>query len=200
MSTTKKNDPHPTGAQAEEHIDPHTSEKVAPMAAAATSGAGHKRTIMIALDTSPYSEQAFQWALNNLVSKTGQDLVVLVTVREPVLVPGAYGYMDFGDYIAEAEEQSRLRAHALIKKYGQQLLKHFGLDSATTQNGLTVKGIVMRGDPRDELVRKAHELNATALVLGSRGLGTFKRAFLGSVSDYLAHHSQVPVVIVKGKD
>jgi hypothetical protein len=27
--------------------------------------------------------------------------------------------MDFGDYIAEAEEQSRLKAHALIKKYGQ---------------------------------------------------------------------------------
>jgi hypothetical protein len=31
----------------------------------------------------------------------------------------ATGYMDFGDYIAEAEEQSRLKAHALIKKYGQ---------------------------------------------------------------------------------
>lgn len=63
----------------------------------------------------------------------------------------------------------------------------------------------MRGDPRDEIVRKAHELNATAVVLGSRGMGAFKRTFIGSVSDYIVHHSEVPVVIVKhpqhsGKD
>lgn len=55
-------------------------------------------------------------------------------------------------------------------------------------------------DPRDELVRKAHELNAAALVMGSRGLGAFKRAFLGSVSDYIVHHSEVPVIIVKGDE
>lgn len=47
--------------------------------------------------------------------------------------------MDFGDYIAEAEEQARLKAHALIKKYGQKLLKHFGLPSASSPNAkLTV--------------------------------------------------------------
>jgi len=33
----------------------------------------------------------------------------------------------------------------------------------------------MRGDARDELVRKVDELNAEALVIGSRGLGVFKR-------------------------
>jgi nucleotide-binding universal stress UspA family protein len=43
----------------------------------------------------------------------------------------------------------------------------------------------MRGDPRDELVRKADELQAAALIVGSRGLGAFKRAFLGSCSDYI---------------
>lgn len=106
--------------------------------------------------------------------------------------------MDFGDYLAEAEEQTRLRSHALIKKYGQLLLKHFNLSTASGPDAkLTVKGIVMRGDPRDELVRKATELNANALIIGSRGLGAFKRAFLGSVSDYIVHHSQVPVVVVK---
>jgi nucleotide-binding universal stress UspA family protein len=43
-------------------------------------------------------------------------------------------------------------------------------------------------------------LNAAALVMGSRGLGAFKRAFLGSVSDYIVHHSEVPVIIVKGDE
>ena len=50
---------------------------------------------------------------------------------------------------------------------------------------------------RDELVRKGQELGASAIIMGSRGLGAFKRAFLGSVSDYLVHHASVPVIIVK---
>ena len=33
----------------------------------------------------------------------------------------------------------------------------------------------MRGDARDEIVRKVSELNADALILGSRGLGALKR-------------------------
>ena len=33
----------------------------------------------------------------------------------------------------------------------------------------------MRGDARDEIVRKIRELNADIVVLGSRGLGTLKR-------------------------
>jgi nucleotide-binding universal stress UspA family protein len=167
------------------------------------------RTVMIALDSSADSEHAFQWALKNFIRADGNDLVILATVREPVLIPGAYGmymgispkliigYMDFGDYIAEAEEQSRLRAHVLVKKYGQDLLKHFNLPAAVVEGKISVKGIVMRGDPRDELIRKSQESGACALVLGSRGLGTFKRAFLGSVSDYIVHHSEIPVIIVK---
>lgn len=185
-----KVDELPTGKSAEEHIDHHGA------------GSNFSRVILVALDTSPTSETAFKWALENMVDPKKNDLIVLVTVREPVLVPGAYGYMDFGDYIAEAEEQSRLRAHALVKSYGQKLLQHFDLHSATpssNESGITVKGIVMRGDPRDELVRKSSELGASSLIMGSRGLGTFKRAFLGSVSDYVVHHSEVPVVIVKDK-
>ena len=33
----------------------------------------------------------------------------------------------------------------------------------------------MKGDPRDEIVRKTGELNADVVVLGSRGLGILKR-------------------------
>jgi nucleotide-binding universal stress UspA family protein len=193
-------DQHPTGVAAEEHLEHHhIHEQEQQKAPAAAASASYSKVYMIAIDHSPYAEHAFQWALNNLIHKDANELVVLTTVREPVLVPGAYGYLDFGDYIAEAEEQSRLRSHALIKKYGQQLLKHFGLTGASGQK-LTVKGVVMRGDPRDEIVRKSAELKVNALVLGSRGLGTFKRAFLGSVSDFVVHHAEVPVIIVKSPE
>jgi hypothetical protein len=48
----------------------------------------------VAVDASANSQKAFQWALDNFI-RDG-DLVVLTTVREPVLVPGAYGTSPIG--------------------------------------------------------------------------------------------------------
>ncbi|RKO83420.1 hypothetical protein BDK51DRAFT_49979 [Blyttiomyces helicus] len=57
----------------------------------------------------------------------------------------------------------------------------------------------MRGDPRDEICRKTSELSADALIMGSRGLGTIRRVFVGSVSDHCVHHVDCPVIIIKDK-
>ncbi|CAB4887830.1 unannotated protein [freshwater metagenome] len=46
-----------------------------------------------------------------------------------------------------------------------------------------------------ELVRLAAE--ADLLVLGSRGAGSAREMLLGSVSNYCAHHSTCPVVIIR---
>lgn len=34
------------------------------------------------------------------------------------------------------------------------------------------------------------------IVMGSRGIGTIRRTFLGSVSDYCVHHAHIPVAVV----
>ncbi|CAG8518005.1 9819_t:CDS:2 [Diversispora eburnea] len=57
--------------------------------------------------------------------------------------------------------------------------------------------IAMRGDARDEIVRKVSELNADGLILGSRGLGAIKRMLLGSVSDHCIHNCHCTVIIVR---
>lgn len=38
--------------------------------------------------------------------------------------------------------------------------------------------------------------NCQMVVIGQRGLGTFRRTFLGSVSDYIIHHTKVPTIVV----
>lgn len=45
------------------------------------------------------------------------------------------------------------------------------------------------------VVNLANEFNADLIVTGSRGQGTLRRTFLGSVSDYILHHSKVPVLV-----
>jgi Universal stress protein family len=120
--------------------------------------------------------------------------------------------MDFTDYLTVIEDQNRAESHALLHFYADHLKKQ----------GFAVKAVALRGDPRDELVRKIKEVRADALVMGCRGLGVIKRTFLGSLSgnllfdkfnnieyvrtstsilvvllDYCIHHIECPVIIVK---
>ncbi|KAJ8321409.1 hypothetical protein KUTeg_001039 [Tegillarca granosa] len=48
--------------------------------------------------------------------------------------------------------------------------------------------------------QKAKSLNADLIVTGARGAGTVRRTLMGSVSDYLVHHSHKPVLVCKHPD
>lgn len=50
-------------------------------------------------------------------------------------------------------------------------------------------------NPGEGIVKTAIELDADMIIMGSRGLGTIRRTILGSVSDYVVHHANVPVVV-----
>ncbi|KXS22306.1 hypothetical protein M427DRAFT_169271 [Gonapodya prolifera JEL478] len=93
------------------------------------------RVLVISLDTSVHSQFAFQWAIDNFI-KPENDLVVLVNVRPIATIPSPYG--------TSVEEQHRIASHLLLQAYAQRLKKKH----------ISVKAIAMRGDPRDEVVRK----------------------------------------------
>lgn len=52
------------------------------------------------------------------------------------------------------------------------------------------------GKPGELICKNTEEENANIVVLGSRGQGAVRRTFLGSVSDYVVHHSHTPVCVV----
>ncbi|CAK7348299.1 unnamed protein product [Dovyalis caffra] len=56
---------------------------------------------------------------------------------------------------------------------------------------------VVEGDARNVLCEAVDRHHASMLVVGSHGYGAIKRAVLGSVSDYCAHHAHCTVMIVK---
>jgi nucleotide-binding universal stress UspA family protein len=63
--------------------------------------------------------------------------------------------------------------------------------------GFDASPLVKRGKPRETILDVARELDARAVVLGSRGLGAAESALFGSVSAGVLHHARdIPVLIV----
>lgn len=50
--------------------------------------------------------------------------------------------------------------------------------------------------PGEGIVSLAKEYHVTLIVIGTRGHGRVRRTILGSVSDYVIHHTHIPVAVV----
>jgi nucleotide-binding universal stress UspA family protein len=57
--------------------------------------------------------------------------------------------------------------------------------------------IIKGADPGFDIVQYSKNHRNDLIVIGARGLGAIKEAFLGSVSNYVVHKSKIPVLIVK---
>lgn len=56
------------------------------------------------------------------------------------------------------------------------------------------------GHPVAKITEIATEIAADLILMGSRGLGAWKRFLLGSVSEGVLHHASCPVLIVRGEN
>ena len=57
--------------------------------------------------------------------------------------------------------------------------------------------VVRQGDAAEEIIRYAEEIGSSLIIMGNRGLGTFTKAFVGSVSEKVLTHACCSVLIVK---
>ncbi|KAI8914608.1 hypothetical protein EDD86DRAFT_199695 [Gorgonomyces haynaldii] len=138
-----------------------------------------ERVFVVPVDGSKDSEYALQWTIDNLID-TARDQIVILNVRPQPLNPLAVASMT-----QTLEETNKAASHKLL------------LDAANAvqAQNVHVRAIALQGDARDELVYKIEQIKPLMVVVGSRGLGQISRALLGSVSDYLVRHLQVPVLV-----
>ena len=64
------------------------------------------------------------------------------------------------------------------------------------------QAIGLDGDmkPGQAIVDFAEKSKATFIVTGTRGMGKIRRTVMGSVSDYIVHHSPCPVLVCRHKE
>ncbi|KAJ3249416.1 hypothetical protein HDU78_003202 [Chytriomyces hyalinus] len=146
----------------------------------------HSRVVAIAVDSSPIAEIVVNWAIKNFIQPT--DLVVLLNARPFVTPPGSV-YMDVASFIDRQEAHHRAESHKLLRAFASKLKQH----------KFATKAISLKGDVHEEIVRKAEEVEADTLIVGSRGLGFLSRVLVGSVGDYCVHNAHCPVIVVKPK-
>lgn len=63
--------------------------------------------------------------------------------------------------------------------------------------GVSLQYEILEGHTGSAIVDYSTKNKIDLIILGSRGLSGLKEAFLGSVSNYVVHKSQIPVLVVK---
>lgn len=114
--------------------------------------------------------------------------LVVAHVAEPAYVPSAaaapFGGMAGHDAVSEEVRLQEEAAERLL----EEVVAAAGMVGAARRAGV--------GVPAERLADIADEEDAELIVVGSRGRGAFKAAFLGSVSNSLVGVARCPVLIV----
>src|SRR5215217_6079328 len=86
-----------------------------------------------------------------------------------------------------------------LKRQGQEILDE-QVERIRTSGGEVAKAYLRRGRTSNEVIALCKEIGAGLLVVGSRGLGTVRRILMGSQSEEIVHHAQVPVLVLTGAE
>lgn len=144
-----------------------------------------RSSIVCGVDGSADSQAALEVAAR-LADRLELRLVV-AHVAEPFFLPyaaaTALGGMP-GRYPAVEEAESR-------KEVAERLL-----EEVLVTVGVDAERRAAVGVPAERLAEIADEVDAELIVVGSRGRGAFKAAFLGSVSNALVGVARCPVLVV----
>jgi nucleotide-binding universal stress UspA family protein len=143
--------------------------------------------IVLAVDGSPYSEEAVRSVVDRPWPKDTTVRVVSAIRMMPVLPPvgdfvGVSGVADMPGSIQFKEETQRLVD---------------GIAERLRSAGLNAESSVREGDPRSVIVEEAKEWPADLIVVGSQGHTGIARWLLGSVAQSVVAHAPCSVEVVR---
>ncbi|EDO42478.1 predicted protein [Nematostella vectensis] len=149
-----------------------------------------RNVVLIPVDGSKNSIRAFDWYKDHYHQEN--DKVLIVSAYEiPPMQAAKHASVDFKNQLLEWQilrQKAEDKARSILKVFEQRCLPFKELISYRLLPGGGKAGEVIIGIAKQE--------NVDEIIIGSRGLGKFRRTILGSVSDYVVHHASVPVIVV----
>jgi nucleotide-binding universal stress UspA family protein len=142
--------------------------------------------ILLAFDGSEEANAAARAAVE-IASGTGSELHVLHVLQPERYMPYHSGpeAWEWEANLARAKRLARSRVDEQAKRMETE--------------GVMVAGThVAVGKPDHEIIASGEELDASLVVMGSRGLSRLDRALMGSVSDSVVRHARCSVLVVRG--
>ncbi len=143
------------------------------------------KTIIVPVDFSEYSEYALQTAA--ILAKKHNSHILAVHMLELSTVQ-AYGKETKTDHAA--------KAIFYIKRAEQQFDEFLKKDYLS---GISVTPIIRHFKVFSELGEVAKENNADLIVMGSKGSSGLSEFFIGSNTEKVVRHSEIPVMVIKNK-
>lgn len=86
-----------------------------------------------------------------------------------------------------------------LKRQGQEVLDE-QVDQVRAAGGKVAQAHLRGGRTSNQVIALGEEIGAGLLVVGSRGLGTVQRILMGSQSEEIVHHAQIPVLVLRGAE
>jgi len=140
-------------------------------------------TVLVAVDFSDSSDNAFQMALTMAKSFSAK-LLVLHVINEPVDMRGFY-----------VPHISFERLENEIKEGAEKLMESFCRSNlADFKNYETV---IVSGLPYEEIIGQADEKGADLIVIGTHGRSGLDHVLFGSTAEKVVRKSRIPVLTVR---
>jgi nucleotide-binding universal stress UspA family protein len=154
------------------------------------------KTIVIAVDHTPVAQYAFEWAVEHLVDRENDELILL-HVQESAF-NAAKDIPTFFDYLNTVDEIDS-PAMEVINRYIRlcKLLKirNFKQDVITEHHGAGPALCAYIENLMEKMIGESPP--ELTLVVGSREVGVVMRTLFGSTSEYCSLHCPCPVIVIK---
>jgi len=142
-------------------------------------------SIVVAVDGSPHAERALAWAAEQ-ADVERRPLIVIAIGDLSGVTPTVWA--ETGDW-----DPDNLLHH--VRAGADQVAATAATSARQLHPDITVHPLTTVGEPREVLIELSK--HAHLIVLGSRGRGTLRSMFLGSVSAAVSKHASCPVVVCR---
>ena len=154
------------------------------------------KKILVAQDGSESSQRAAQAALE-LAEKLKADLVVLHAISSPTSYYHSTIASPTGMSLPAPSQHEIDAYYAYARKVALGIVGE--TESKAKKQGIHVKTEIQEAVSSivETIVNHASKENVDLIVVGTRGLGGFKKLLLGSVSSGIVSHAHCPVLVVR---